>query len=761
MTEEDVKRLYITPAIEQKWDKFTQIKMEHCFTDGRVVVRGKSVKRLERKKADYILYYKKNFPIAIVEAKSDEYALSKGIQQAIEYAKILDIPFAYSSNGSAFLEHDMKEGFEREIRLEDFPDPNELWKRYKEEKGITSEQEKQITEPYYFQQEKIPRYYQRIAINRTIEAISRGEKRIMIVMATGTGKTYTAFQIIHNLWKTKKKRKILYLADRNILIDQTMQQDFSPFEKVMTKISEKKIDSSYEIYMSLYQQLAGDENEEPFREIQPNFFDLIIVDECHRGSAREDSLWRRILEYFECATQIGMTATPKETKDVSNRYYFGNPIYTYTLKQGIDDGFLAPYKVMRIGLNTDLEGYRPERGKIDIHGSIVEDREYNTQDFDRNLVIDERTKVVAAKITEVLKAGGDRFAKTIVFCVDIEHAERMRSALVNENAAMVSVDSRYIMKITGDDATGKAQLDNFIAEDSRYPVIVTTSELMTTGVDCKTCKFIVIDKNIESSLEFKQIIGRGTRIKEEYGKMYFTILDFRGATKQFAKDDFWAVPEQEDDFNPGSPVSPDNEVKDNDSEIDPLPLPSRKQRINGIDVTILSERVQYYDQDGKLTTESIIDYSKRNIKNEYATLDIFLKVWNSDRKKQAIVDELAERGVLLNELRQEIGNNDLDDFDLICHIAFNKKPLTRTERANNVKKRDYLNKYEGVALEVLSALLNKYQDGNIRDLTDSKVLELDPFRKIGRKEITEAFGGKYAFLTAVKDLQSEIYRCAS
>ena len=534
MTEEDTKRLYITPAIERKWHR-NFIRMEEYFTDGRVIVHGKQAKCEKGKKADYILYYK-NQALAIVEAKSIEKNLYAGLQQAIDYAKILDIPFAYSSNGTGFVEHNMIDGYEEEISINDFPSPEILWNRYREEKELTLEQEQQLSEPYYFSigESRKPRYYQRIAINRTIEAISKGQNRVLIVMATGTGKTYTAFQIIHNFWQTKKKRKILYLADRNFLIDQTMQQDFKPFEKVMTKIKHKKPDSSYEIYLSLYQQLAGDENEGPFRQFSPDFFDLIVVDECHRGSAKEDSAWRNILEYFDKATQIGMTATPKETKEVSNSYYFGEPIYTYSLKDGIDDGFLAPYKVKRIGLSTDLEGYRPEKGKTDIYGNIVEDREYDSKDFNRKLIIDERTNIVADKITEFLKLNNDRFAKTIVFCVDIEHAERMRTALVNKNADLVAEDSWYVMKITGDDAIGKKELDNFISEDSKYPVIVTTSEIMTTEVDCKTCKLIVIDKNIESITEFKQIIGRGTRLQPDYGKWYFTIMDFRGVTKLFA-----------------------------------------------------------------------------------------------------------------------------------------------------------------------------------------------------------------------------------
>jgi type I restriction enzyme R subunit len=636
------------------------------------------------------------------------------MQQAIEYAEILDIPFVYSSNGDAFLEHDMQSGTEREIALANFPTPEELWARYTGERHFTPEQEKLITEPYYFHVgDKTPRYYQRVAINRAIEAVARGQKRILLVMATGTGKTYTAFQIIHRLWKAGAKKKILFLADRNILVDQTMQQDFKPFKKIMTKISGKKLDSSYELFLSLYQQLAGDENEEPFREFTPDFFDLIVVDECHKGSAREDSRWRKILEYFSGATHIGMTATPKETKEVSSSDYFGDPIYSYSLKQGIDDGFLAPYKVVRVGLDKDLEGWRPPAGKVDIYGNEIEDREYNSKDYDRNLIIDDRTKTVAKRISDFLR-GTCRFDKTIVFCVSIDHAERMRQALVNENADLAADNPKYVMRITGDNDVGKAQLDYFIAEESKYPVIVTTSKLMTTGVDCKTCKLIVLDNNINSMTEFKQIIGRGTRLKPEYyvgderhTKEYFTIMDFRDACRLFADPEFDGDPIPVDGDNGGSA----GEDEDNGNEGTPLPVsftddeeqPYKRTiyRVNDVIVTILNERVQYYDKDGKLITESVTDYSKKNIIGEYATLDDFLLAWNTSERKQAIVDELKERGVLLDALREAAGNRDIDDFDLICHIAFDKKPLTKAERAEGVRKRDYLNRFEGVAREVL------------------------------------------------------------
>ena len=766
MTEEDIKLQFITPAIENAgWDKFKQIKLEYNFTDGRVIVRGNVTARGKRKRTDYLLFYKPNLPLAIVEAKDNLHSVGAGMQQGIEYALVLDVPFVYSSNGDGFLEHDMKTGVEREITLEQFPSPQELWERYTGNEHLTSDQEELITEPYYYQLgEKTPRYYQRIAINRTIEAIARGQNRILLVMATGTGKTYTAFQIIHRLWKSGRKKKILFLADRNILVDQTMQQDFKPFAKVMTKIEGRKLDSSYELYLSLYQQLAGDENEEPFREFTPDFFDLIVIDECHRGSAKEESRWRKILEYFSCATQIGMTATPKETKEVSNISYFGTPIYTYSLKQGIDDGFLAPYKVVRVGLDKDLEGWRPTAGQHDIYGYEIDDREYNIKDYDKNLIIDERTLAVAKRVTRFLREN-DRFAKTIVFCVDIDHAERMRQALVNENADLVAESPKYVMRITGDNAEGKAQLDYFIAEDSKYPVIVTTSKLMTTGVDCKTCRLIVLDNNINSMTEFKQIIGRGTRLKPEYGKEYFTIMDFRNACRLFADPEFDGDPISiiDDGGDPPEtppivdPPEPPNPFGPGGGPVDP-PEPRHKFRVRGVEVTILNERVQYYDKDGKLITESVTDYSRKNILGEYATLDSFLRAWNSDKRKQAIIDELQERGVLLEALRDAAGGKDIDDFDLICHIAYDKAPLTKAERANNVKKRGYLYQFSGLAQEVLFALLEKYMNEGISEIDSIEILSNDPFRKFGNPmKIAKLFGGKAGYIKAVRELQKEIY----
>jgi type I restriction enzyme R subunit len=805
MTEEDIKLKYITPAIDCKWDRQSQMRMEHNFTDGRVIVQGNTAVRGKRKKADYILYYKRNLPLAIVEAKDNKHDVGAGMQQAIEYAEILDIPFAYSSNGDAFLEHDIKNGKNREIALADFPTPEELWLRYMGNKNFSPEQEKLVTEPYFVHQmgDKTPRYYQAIAINRTIEAVACGQNRILLVMATGTGKTYTAFQIIHRLWSAGVKKKILYLADRNILIDQTMQQDFKPFEKIMTKISGKKLDSAYELYLSLYQQLAGNENEEPFREFKPDFFDLIVVDECHRGSVREESRWRKILEYFSGATHIGMTATPKETKDVSTTSYFGDPVYTYSLKQGIADGFLAPYKVIRVGMDVDVMGWRPVQGQTDDDGNEIEDREYGSSDYDKNIILVKRTKKVAERITKWLEENG-RYSKSIVFCTGVNHAERMRQELTNLNSDLVIEDSRYVMQITGDDAIGKRQLDNFIDVESRYPVIATTSELLSTGVDCKTCKLIVLDNVINSMTKFKQIIGRGTRLLWDEDKRYFTILDFRNVTRLFADPDFDGDPvavieeceicgkypcecpcpvcgkhpcecpcdvcgkypcECEPELPAPCPTCgnvpctcPCPYCGEYPCVCPPPPPPPPTPKVTPVDVEIMGELVRYIGNDGKLITESISDYSRTNILGEYATLEEFLNAWKSSERKQAIIDELKERGVLLEALREAAGNRDIDDFDLICHIAFDKKPLTKKERAEGVRKRDYLSKYEGVAREVLSALLNKYASDGITDIDDTKVLRLDPFRSIaGLSKIFKAFGGENNYRRAVRELENQIY----
>lgn len=763
MSERDICTKYITPAlVKAGWDIKNQIREEFTFTDGRVIVRGNVTTRGKKKRADYILYHQTNLPIAVVEAKDNKHSLGDGMQQAINYADILDVQFAYSSNGDGFIEHDMKTGKEREISLDEFPSPKELWNRYKNINEITDEQEEIITEPYYYKQgDKTPRYYQRVAINRTVEAIAKGQDRILLVMATGTGKTYTAFQIIHRLRASGNKKKVLFLADRNILVDQTMQNDFTPFKKVMTKVENRTLDSSYEIFLALYQQLSGADELEAFKQFSPDFFDLIIIDECHRGSSKDDSAWRKILEYFSSATQIGMTATPKETKDISSSSYFGEPIYTYSLKQGIEDGFLAPYKVVRIGLDKDLEGYRPTKGKLDDYGNEIEDRLYNIKDFDKNIVLDKRTEVVAKKITEFLK-NTDRFSKTIVFCVDIDHAERMRMALVNENSDLVAENPNYIMRITGDNKEGKAQLDNFIDVESKYPTITTTSKLMSTGVDCKTCKLIVLDSNISSMTEFKQIIGRGTRLNPNYGKEYFTIMDFRNVSRLFADPDFDGDPvvvyepkDGEDITPPEEIYTPDDEGGNGGNAVYEEPI---KYRLSDVDVKVINERVQYYDKDGKLVTESLKDYSKKGILNIYTDLDEFLRKWNEEDKKSVISKELEEEGIPLEALRKEVGKEDIDDFDLICHVAYDKKPLTRAERVNNVKKRGYLYKYSEQAQRVLEALLDKYATEGIKDLNDTKLLEFKPFDKFGNPmKIVKLFGNKKKYMEAIHELESNLY----
>lgn len=776
MTEEDIKNKYVTPAVVGAgWDMQTQIYFEHYFTDGRVIVRGNLTARAEGKRADYLLMHKSNYPLAIIEAKDNNHPVGGGMQQAIDYAEILDIPYAYSSNGDAFVEHNRLTGEERTIALSEFPSHDALWSRYQQDAGLSTEQKELIDEPYYFQLgDKTPRYYQRVAINRTLDAVAQGKNRIMLVMATGTGKTYTAFQIIYRLWKAGIKKRILFLADRNILVDQTMINDFKPFEKVMTKVENRVLDSSYEVYTALYQQLAGEDGTEPFRQFQPDFFDLVIIDEAHRGSSKEESRWRKVLDYFNGpdTTHIGLTATPKETKDTSNTMYFGEPLYTYSLKQGIDDGFLAPYKVIRVGLDRDLEGYRPEKGKVDMFGNEIEDREYNSTDFDRNLIIDGRTEEVAKRITEFLKKH-DRYMKTIVFCANIDHAERMRSALVNLNADLVRENSKYIMRITGDTPEGKAQLDNFIDRSSQYPTIVTTSKLLTTGVDAKTCRLIVLDSNINSMTEFKQIIGRGTRLDPEFGKEYFTIMDFRNVSRLFADPAFdgdpvvvYEVPtdsELPDETNEPERTSetdtttfklPGEQSDENDYHTAP-----KKYRVNDVDVRIANERVYYYDVGGKLITENLIDYTKRNIRNEYATLEEFLRKWKSADQKQSLLEELKKHGVLLEALfDHEPHLKGLDEFDLICHLAYDQKPLTKAERANNVKKRGYIYQYQDVAREVLELLLEKYQKEGVQEIDGTNVLELPEFQRFGSSlKIVKAFGGKKEYLSALKQLKDEIY----
>ncbi|WP_405289002.1 EcoAI/FtnUII family type I restriction enzme subunit R [Methanobrevibacter sp.] len=757
LTEEEVKLRYITPAIEEAgWDKHSQIRMEYHFTDGEMLIRDNKAVRGKPKFADYLLFYESNIPLAIVEAKDNTHAIGDGIQQAINYAETLDVPYVYSSNGSGFLEHDMKKATEKEMALKEFPSPDELWSRYLDEEEITPDQEEIITQPYYYDPftKKTPRYYQRIAINKTIEAIAKGKDRILLVMATGTGKTFTAFQIAHRLKEAGLKKKILYLADRNILIDQTMDGDFKPFEKVMTKVEKRELDSSYELFFALYQQLVkSDQEKQPYEDLDPSFFDLIIVDECHRGSAAEDSEWREILEYFSSATQIGMTATPKETKYVSNIHYFGEPLYTYRLKEGIQDGFLAPYKVIRIAFDKDLEGYRPKKGQKDSEGNLVEDRIYNIKDFDREIILENRTKEVAKRITEFLKKT-DRFSKTIVFCVDTEHADRMRQALINENSDLYKENSKYIMRITGNDEEGKKQLDYFIDENSRYPTIVTTSKLLTTGVDCKTCKVIALDTNIGSMTEFKQVIGRGTRLRPEFDKNYFTILDFRNNSRNFADPEFMGEPNGEEYVGPKDPIPREGP----DEPVDPV-LKKPKPKIKDVKVHKAFEQYQCFDSEGKLITENIIEYSHDKILEDFPNLETFLNKWNSSMKKQAIIDELYEHDVFLDVLREISGKEDMDDFDLICHIAFDKKPLTRQERANNVKKRDYLSKYEGVARKVLEGLLDKYASSGIENLESTDVLYNEPFRQYGEpRNIAEKyFGGKNGLLEAMSDLQRELY----
>ena len=773
MNEENTKYQFITPAIESAgWSK-DQIDFEYAFTDGRVIVRGKMSARGKKKRADYLLSYKANLPLAIVEAKDDQHSLGDGMQQGMAYAKTLDIPFAYSSNGKGFLEHDFLTGKERELKLTEFPTPEELWQRLKSGKGYTEEQSKVVEEPYYFKMgDKTPRYYQRIAINKTVEAVVQGRPRILLVMATGTGKTYTAFQIIHRLHQAGSKRNVLYLADRNILIDQTMTNDFKPFKKIMTKVEERKLDSSYQIYMSLYHQLAGEEQEEPFRQFKPDFFDLIVVDECHRGSAKEESRWRRVLDYFSSATHIGLTATPKETKEVSSTDYFGDAIYTYSLKQGIDDGFLAPYKVVRVIFDKDTTGWRPETGKLDKSGNAIPDQIYGIIDYDKNLVIEERTQAVAERITEYLRINS-RFNKTIIFCVDIDHAERMRQALVNLNSDLVQEDSRYIMRITGDNDEGKKQLDNFIDVNEKYPTIVTTSKLLTTGVDCKTCKLIALDSNINSMTEFKQIIGRGTRLFEQDGKMYFTILDFRNASRLFADKDFDGDPVkiyEPKDADPMPDESDDNSDENVDGA-DSTEVPGNpdtigdntngkkvKIYVNGVPIRVVYEGTSIYGEGGKLITDNIRDYAKQNILNEFGDLRTFIRRWTDADKKSAITEAMREQGVLLDAIREDSGLKDMDDFDLICHVAFDQKPLTKAERINNVKKRDYLHKYSGAMREVLSILMDKYMNAGLDDFTDTQVLKLSEFHKFGSPmKIVKDAGGKQRYHDTTKELEKEIY----
>lgn len=797
LSERDICTKFITPALEHAgWDKISQVLEEVSFTDGRIYVRGKMTARGERKRADYILYYKSNIPVAIIEAKDNKHTVGAGIQQALGYAKILDIPCVFSSNGDGFLFHDRTASggnIETELALEDFPSPEQLWEKYKQYKGIvTPEAEKIAAQDYYFDGSgRNPRYYQQIAINRTVEAVARGQNRLLLVMATGTGKTYTAFQIIHRLWRSGTKKRILFLADRTALIDQTKRGDFRHFRDKMTTVQHRQIDKSYEIYLALYQGLSGaDPDANVYRQFSPDFFDLIVIDECHRGSANDDSAWREILTYFKNATHIGLTATPRETNVTSTTEYFGEPVFTYSLKQGIDDGFLAPYRVVRIGLDIDLEGWRPPKGFLDKQGKPVEDRIYNRTDFDRTLVVEERRKLVAKKISEFLK-GYDRFAKTIVFCNDIEHAQGLTQYLKNENADLVALNHKYVMQITGDNDEGKKELDKFTNPEERYPVIATTSELMTTGVDAQTCKVIVLDSEIKSMTKFKQIIGRGTRINEEYGKMYFTILDFRNVTDLFADPDFDGDPirvkpvAQGDDLSLVVLEEEENKLKVLDeatgeeiifqkAEIrypdgshvagfwtthEPA-VPREKVVVNGIDVSVLVSREMYFDQNGKPITSSLKDHTRQLIQGQYASLDDFLQKWNAAGKKEALVQELREQGVLVDQLMDAVGRQ-LDLFDLVCHVAFDQPPLTRRERALNVKKRNYFTRYGEQARKVLEALLDKYADEGVENIESAEVLKVSPFDEIGSPlEIVSAFGGKENYQQAVKELENELYRSA-
>ncbi len=809
LSERDICTKFITPALRQAgWDEMTQIREEVSFTKGRIIVRGKLVTRGKAKRADYVLYYKPNIPLALIEAKDNPHSVGDGMQQGLEYAETLGIPFVFSSNGDGFVFHDRtgtSAETETTLTLDAFPSPAELWARYRAWKGLKPEAEQLVLQDYYNDGSgKAPRYYQVNAVNSTIETIAKGIDRILLVMATGTGKTYTAFQIIWRLWKARRKQRILFLADRNILIDQTMVNDFRPFGPAMAKLSTKsktierndgtkidltlaldkqrRIDTAYEIYLGLYQAITGPEDRQKlFREFSPGFFDLIVVDECHRGSAAEDSAWREILEYFKAATQVGLTATPKETQYVSNIAYFGDPVYTYSLKQGIRDGFLAPYKVIKVHIDRDVSGYRPEKGQLDRDGEEVEDRIYNPKDFDRTLVLDDRTKLVARKVTEFLKESGNRFQKTIVFCVDQEHAARMRQALINENADLFAQNSRYVMRITGDDKEGQDQLGNFIDPESIYPVIVTTSRLLSTGVDAQTCSLIVLDREVGSMTEFKQIVGRGTRVHEDKKKFYFTLMDFRGATNHFADPDFDGEPVQI--YEPGEtdPITPPDDVPPTGDDGETLPeqpgddetivdgeppditippggTPRRKVYVDGVGASIIAERVEYLDENGKLVTETLRDFTKKALKKRFASLDDFLKRWKAAERKQAIVEELAAEGLPLDPIAEELGK-DLDPFDLICHIAFDRKPLTRRERAENVKKRDVFTKYGPLARAVLDALLAKYADEGVLNLDDTNVLRIPPFTALGMpRQLISAFGGRDGFEQAAHELQSALYQ---
>jgi len=796
----------ITPALRQAgWDEILQIREEVSFTKGRIIVRGKLVTRGQAKRADYILYFKPNFPLALIEAKDNSHSVGHGIQQGLDYAATLDIPFVFSSNGDGFVFHDrtgQSTPIEANLGLDAFPSPADLWARYRAWKGLDAKAEQIVLQDYFDDGSgKAPRYYQVNAVNAAIEAIAKGQDRVLLVMATGTGKTYTAFQIIWRLWKAGRKKRILFLADRNVLIDQTMVNDFRPFGPAMAKLStnaktierqdgtkeelalaldkKRRIDTAFEVYLGLYQAITGpEERQKLFKEFSKEFFDLIVIDECHRGSAAADSAWREILTHFSGATQIGLTATPKETEYVSNTDYFGKPVFTYSLKQGISDGFLAPYKVIKVHIDRDVEGYRPELGQLDRDGNEVEDRIYNAKDFDRSLVLDDRTKLTARKITEFLKESGDRFQKTIVFCVDEEHAARMRQALINENADLVAENQRYVMRITGSDKEGQDQLGNFIDPESKWPVLVTTSRLLSTGVDAQTCRLIVLDRAVGSMTEFKQIVGRGTRVHEDTKKFFFTLIDFRGATNHFADPDFDGDPVQIYEPGDGDPMAPPDDARPELDEKEQTPYQPgsdeivvdqpgmthptgegpRKIYVDGVSARIVAERVEYLDENFKLVTETLRDFTKTALKKRFTSLDDFLKRWKSAERKQAILEELETEGLALDVIADELGKN-LDPFDLICHVAFDREPLTRRERAENVKKRDVFTKYGPQARNVLDALLEKYRDEGVLNLDDANVLKVPPFTSMGSVvQLISAFGGKKGFEKAVHEMQDALYQ---
>ncbi len=786
LSEEDVKYQYITPALESAGWGHATIRMEQkvYFTDGKININGNVVARGTRKRADYVLYANDSMPIAIVEAKDANHTVSYGLQQAKNYAKMMYVPFAYSSNGLGFAEYDFLTGTERQFAMNEFPTLEELYARFKSEshkgEGITEAEEKVINQPYCTGQDIYPpRYYQRHAINRTVNAIAHGQNRLLLVMATGTGKTYTAFQIVYRLLRSGLKKKILYLADRNVLVDQSIEQDFKPLRDVICKVKVANADpatiTAHQVYFALYQQLYGQDDARHFETLfDRNFFDMVIVDECHRGSARADSQWRDILEYFSSATQLGMTATPKETRYQSAIAYFGNPIYSYSLKDGIDDGFLAPFKVINVTTNIG-DGWRPTKGQKDIYGNEIEDRIYNNNDYDYNIIIEDRIREVAHEISNYLKHT-DRMAKTIVFCADEAHAERMRSALVNENADMCQINSNYVVRITGSDEYGKSQIDYFRSVASFYPVIATTSKLLSTGVDCKMVKLIVLDQSIGSMTEFKQIIGRGTRISEQNGKTHFTIMDFRNVTRLFA-DPGWDGPIEPAEPcpvcgnvpctctpKPLPPPQPCPICGHLPCICPPPPPPPPKPIIDrdGCRVEIINKVFYVYDTEGRLLhTEKIIDYTKRNILNNYATLDTFKECWRNTEKKEEIVDMFREQGINLPALMAEEKMEDVDIFDFICHVAYDREPLTRRERANNVRKKDIFGRYGEQARQVLEALLDKYMDDGIQELENIAILQNDPFRRIGTTAaIVGLFGGREEYLNAVRELEENIYNIA-